>query len=223
MCSFGDFRFNATDDCRLTFLYLYSALLISCFFIKATNANDDPEEEERLKHETMNGRLAKKIRHDMLAGKDFCDNLAIVLQGVLVDLDRTIASEEATKKAAASSTKSKDAESKKHAKETKAKTKAESEGSTKQAATTQPKVPDNPNAETVAEGTAFVDASIGPWTLPFAPKCFIGSHASFLFFYVSALMYLLVQVTRKVLLYESFESDQRIRFKRFPFRKKTRH
>lgn len=107
----------------------------------------------------MNGRLAKKIRQDMLAGKEFCDNLAIVLQGVIVDLDRTIASEEAAKKAAASSTKSKDGESKKTAKETKGKAKAESESSTKQAATPQPKVPDNPNAETVAEGTTFVDAS----------------------------------------------------------------
>ena len=129
-------------------------------WVKATNANDDPEEEERLKHETMNGRLAKKIRQDMLAGKDFCDNLAIVLQGVLADLDGAIASDKAAKAskkaASAGSSKSKDAESKKQTKEAKTKANAEPNVSTKPSAMTQPKVPENPSAETVAEGTTCV-------------------------------------------------------------------
>lgn len=130
--------------------------VINLYSFKATNANDDPEEEERLKHETMNGRLAKKIRQDMLEGKDFCDNLAIVLQGVLADLDSAIASEEAAEasnKAASGNAKAKDVESKKQIKEAKSKAKVESDVSAKPSATTQRKVPENPSAETVAEGT----------------------------------------------------------------------
>ena len=144
--------------------------LISSF--QATNANDDPEEEERLKHETMNGRLAKKIRQDMLAGKDFCDNLAIVLQGVLADLDSAIASEEAAKasnKAASGSAKSKDAESKKQHKEAKPNAKAESNVSTKLSGTTHPKVPENPSAETVAEGTTWIGWPV--WTFSPTKPC----------------------------------------------------
>lgn len=136
-------------------------LIFAILSLKATNANDDPEEEERLKHETMNGRLAKKFRQDKLAGKDFCDNLAIVLQGVLADLDSAIASEEAAKashKAASGNAKAKDVESKKQKqhKEAKPKAKAESNLSTKPSATTQSKVPENPSAETVAEGTTWI-------------------------------------------------------------------
>ena len=123
---------------------------------KATNANADPEEEERLKHETMNGRLAKKIRQDMLAGKEFCDNLAFVLQGILTDLDSTIAQEDAAKaaanKAAPPSTKA-DKEAKRKAKEAKAKAKAAAaEAKANPPAAAKPKIPEDLNAETVADG-----------------------------------------------------------------------
>lgn len=106
----------------------------------------------------MNGRLAKKIRQDMLAGKDFCDNLAIVLQGVLADLDKEIASDEAAKASKkAGSAKSKDTESKKQTKEAKSKKSASSDASTKPLTTTQPNVPENPSAETVAEGMPWAE------------------------------------------------------------------
>lgn len=97
-----------------------------------------------------------KIRQDMQAGQEFCDNLAVVLQGVLADLDSAIALEAAAKapsRAAAGSTKSKDADAKKQAKQAKSKAMTESSVSMTPLATTQPKIRENPNAETVAEGT----------------------------------------------------------------------
>ena len=54
---------------------------------KATNANDNPVEEERLKQETMNGRVAKRMRNEIEAGKVFCDHLVAVLEGILAEID----------------------------------------------------------------------------------------------------------------------------------------
>jgi hypothetical protein len=106
----------------------------------------------------MNGRLAKKIRQDMLAGKEFCDSLTMVLQGVLADLDNTIALEQAAKAARKAAKKAKGADlKKKKPKEAKAKAQAESVAPVLPQATTTPKVPENLNAETVAEGATLRD------------------------------------------------------------------